>query len=38
MILAREDGSGYRGNGSPAGEKWLDSQDDDEVELIEFGN
>lgn len=38
MILAREDGSAYQGNGSRAGEMWLDSQDDDEVELIEFGN
>lgn len=37
-IPAREDGVEYQGNGSRAGEKWLNSQDDYEVEVTEFGN
>lgn len=36
---AREDDTGYQGNGCRAGGKRLDSQDDDdELELLELGN
>lgn len=38
VTLAREDDTGYQGKGCAAREKWLDSQDDGELELLELGN